>query len=96
MKRRCKKCRSELYQAEDLKSFCLLCLAKEIETRDQEDEVSGTWRVLGELGSRLVSCIPGRLRSAFHSVQSPVGMSDLVPAISVSINVRVRLISPST
>ena len=46
MKRRCKKCGSELYQAEDLKWFCLLCLAKEIEKRDQEDEGSGTWRGL--------------------------------------------------
>jgi len=46
MKRRCKKCGSELYQAGDLKWFCLLCLAKEIEERDREDEVSGTWRVL--------------------------------------------------
>ena len=46
MKRTCKKCGSELYQAEDLKWFCLLCLAKEIERRDQEDDVSGAWRVL--------------------------------------------------
>ncbi|MGH7770736.1 MAG: hypothetical protein ACREQA_00695 [Candidatus Binatia bacterium] len=46
MKRKCKKCGSELYQAEDLKWFCLLCLAKEIEERDQEDEVRGTWKVL--------------------------------------------------
>ncbi|TMA13413.1 MAG: hypothetical protein E6J89_01440 [Deltaproteobacteria bacterium] len=46
MKKKCKKCGSDLYQAEDLKRFCLLCLAKEIEERDQEDDVSGTWRVL--------------------------------------------------
>jgi len=46
MKKKCKKCDAELYQAEDVKSFCLLCLAKEIEERDQEDEVSGTWRIL--------------------------------------------------
>lgn len=46
MKRKCKKCGSELYQAEDLKWFCLLCLAKEIEERDQEDEIHGTWKVL--------------------------------------------------
>ncbi|MBI4607853.1 MAG: hypothetical protein HY726_02450 [Candidatus Rokubacteria bacterium] len=35
-----------LYQAEDLKWFCLLCLAREIEQRDQEDDVSGAWKVL--------------------------------------------------
>ncbi len=46
MKRKCKKCGSELYQAEDLKWFCLLCLAKEIEERDREDDVKGTWRIL--------------------------------------------------
>jgi len=46
MKRKCKKCGSELYQAEDLKWFCLLCLAKEIEERDREDEVGGTWKIL--------------------------------------------------
>lgn len=46
MKRKCKKCGSELYRAEDLKWFCLLCLAKEIEERDQEEEVQGTWRIL--------------------------------------------------
>ena len=46
MKRKCKKCGSELYRAEDLKWFCLLCLAKEMEDRDQEDDVKGTWRVL--------------------------------------------------
>jgi predicted DNA binding CopG/RHH family protein len=46
MKRKCKKCGSELYQAEDLKWFCLLCLAKEIEERDREDEVSGAWKIL--------------------------------------------------
>lgn len=46
MKRKCKKCGSELYQAEDLKWFCLLCLAKEIEERDQENAVKGTWRIL--------------------------------------------------
>jgi predicted DNA binding CopG/RHH family protein len=40
------KCGSELYQAEDLKWFCLLCLAKEIEDREQEGDVSGTRRVL--------------------------------------------------
>jgi len=47
MKRKCKKCGSELYQAEDLKWFCLLCLAKEIEGRDQENAVKGTWGILG-------------------------------------------------
>ena len=46
MKRKCKKCGSELYQAEDLKWFCLSCLAKEIEGRDQENAVKGTWRIL--------------------------------------------------
>lgn len=46
MTRKCKKCGSELYQAEDLKWFCLLCLAKEIEERDREDEVGGTWKIL--------------------------------------------------
>ena len=46
MKKRCKKCGSDLYQAEDLKWFCLLCLAKEIEERDEEDDVSGAWRAL--------------------------------------------------
>lgn len=46
MKRKCKRCGSELYQAEDLKWFCLLCLAKEIEAQDQEDDVGGTWKVL--------------------------------------------------
>ena len=46
MKRKCKKCGSELNQAEDLKWFCLLCLAKEIEGRDQENAVKGTWRIL--------------------------------------------------
>ena len=46
MKRKCKKCGSELYQAEDLKWFCLLCLAREGEERDQEEEATGTWRVL--------------------------------------------------
>ena len=46
MKRKCKKCGSELYQAEDVKWFCLLCLAKEVEERDQEDDVKGTWRIL--------------------------------------------------
>jgi len=46
MKRKCKRCGSELYQAEDLKWFCPLCLAKEIEERDREDAVSGTWRML--------------------------------------------------
>jgi len=46
MKRRCRKCGSVLYQAEDLKWFCLLCLAREIEQRDQEDDVSGAWKVL--------------------------------------------------
>lgn len=46
MKRKCKKCGSELYQAEELKWFCLLCLAKEIEGRDQENAVKGTWRIL--------------------------------------------------
>jgi predicted DNA binding CopG/RHH family protein len=46
LKKKCKKCDSELYQADDLKWFCLLCLAKEIEERDRENEVSGTWRIL--------------------------------------------------
>ena len=46
MRRNCRKCGSELYQAEDLKWFCLLCLAKEIEKRDQDDDVSGTWKIL--------------------------------------------------
>ena len=46
MKRKCKKCGSELYQAEGLEWFCLLCLAKEIEAHDKEDDVSGTWRTL--------------------------------------------------
>jgi len=46
MKRKCKKCGSELYQAVDLKWFCLLCLAKEIEGRDQENSVKGTWSIL--------------------------------------------------
>ena len=46
MKRKCKKCGAELYEAEDLKWFCLICLAKEIEEKDQEDEVGGTWKLL--------------------------------------------------
>jgi len=46
MKRNCKKCGTELYQAEDLKWFCLSCLAKEIERRDQKNAVKGTWRIL--------------------------------------------------
>jgi len=46
MKKKCKKCGSELYQAEDLKWFCLLCLAKEIEERDQEHTVKGTWGII--------------------------------------------------
>ncbi len=46
MKRKCKKCGAELYQAEDLQWFCLLCLAKEIEEQDQADDVSGTWKTL--------------------------------------------------
>ncbi len=46
MKRKCKKCGAELYQAEDLKWFCLLCLAKEIEGRDQENAVKGPWSIL--------------------------------------------------
>ena len=46
MRKRCKKCGSELYQAEDLRWFCLLCLAKEVEERDQENEVGGTWKLL--------------------------------------------------
>ena len=45
MKRKCKKCGSELYQAEDLKWFCLLCVANEIEGRDQENGVKGTWKI---------------------------------------------------
>ena len=45
MKEKCKKCGAKLYQAEDLKWFCLLCLAKEIEERDREDDVRGTWKV---------------------------------------------------
>jgi len=46
MKRNCKKCGSGLYQAEDLKWFCLLCLANEIEGRDQKNSVKGTWKIL--------------------------------------------------
>jgi len=46
MKRKCKKCCSQLYQAEDLKWFCLACLAKEIEERDQENSVKGKWSLL--------------------------------------------------
>lgn len=46
MKRKCKKCGSELYQAEGLEWFCPLCLAKEIEAHDKEDDVSGIWRTL--------------------------------------------------
>ncbi|MSP37877.1 MAG: hypothetical protein EXR70_05250 [Deltaproteobacteria bacterium] len=46
MKRKCKKCGSELYQAEDLKWFCLSCLAQEIEGRDRETAVRGIWSVL--------------------------------------------------
>ena len=46
MRKICKKCGSELYQAEDLRWFCLLCLAKEVEERDQENEVGGTWKLL--------------------------------------------------
>ena len=53
MKRKCKKCGSELYQAEDLNWFCLFCLAKEVEERDQEDEVGGMWKVMREALSRL-------------------------------------------
>jgi len=45
MKRKCKQCGSELCQAEDLKWFCLLCLAKEIEGRDHDTAVRGTWSV---------------------------------------------------
>ena len=46
MKRKCKKCGSELNQAEDLKWFYLLCLAKELEGHDKENAVKGTWRIL--------------------------------------------------
>lgn len=46
MRSKCKKCGLALYQAEDLKWFCLLCLAKEIEERDREDAVGGAWKVL--------------------------------------------------
>ena len=46
MKKKCQKCGSELYQAEELKWFCLLCLAKEVEGRDQENTVKGTWSIL--------------------------------------------------
>ena len=46
MKRKCKKCGVALYQAEDLKWFCLICLAKEIEERDREYDVGGTWRTV--------------------------------------------------
>ena len=46
MRGKCKRCGSELYQAKDLKWFCLLCLTKEIEERDREDEVGGTWKAL--------------------------------------------------
>jgi predicted DNA binding CopG/RHH family protein len=46
MKRKCPKCGSRLYQAEDLKWFCLLCLAEEIEGRDRENAVKGPWNIL--------------------------------------------------
>ncbi len=46
MKKKCKRCRSELYQAEDLKWFCLSCLAAEIEARDEKNSVKGNWSVL--------------------------------------------------
>lgn len=46
MKRRCRKCGTALYQAEDLKWFCLLCLAREMEERDREDDVSGPWQIV--------------------------------------------------
>jgi predicted DNA binding CopG/RHH family protein len=46
MKKKCKRCDSELYQAEDLKWFCLLCLAREIEQRDHRDDIKGSWRIL--------------------------------------------------
>ena len=46
MKKKCRNCGSELYQAEELKWFCLLCLAKEIEGRDQENTAKGTWSIL--------------------------------------------------
>ena len=46
MKKKCKKCGSGLYQAEDLKWFCLLCLANEIQGRDRENAVKGTWKIL--------------------------------------------------
>ena len=46
MKKKCRKCGAELYQAEDLKWFCLLCLAKEIEERDQTSDLKGSWRIL--------------------------------------------------
>jgi predicted DNA binding CopG/RHH family protein len=46
MRKACGKCGAELYQAKDLKWFCLLCLAKEIEERDRENEVGGPWKAL--------------------------------------------------
>ena len=46
MTRGCKKCGAALYQAEHLKRFSLLCLAKEIEARAREDDVSGAWGIL--------------------------------------------------
>ena len=70
MKRKCKKCGAALYQAEDLKWFCLLCLAREIEERDRENDVSGTWRTLDpkmalvEMGKhrRLIKRCSGKAR----------------------------------
>jgi predicted DNA binding CopG/RHH family protein len=46
MKRKWEKCGSELYQAEDLKLFSMSCLDREIEGRNQENAVKGTWRIL--------------------------------------------------
>lgn len=46
MRKRCRKCGAPLYQAEDLKWFCLECLAREIEEREQPDDTGGDWQVL--------------------------------------------------
>lgn len=46
MRNTCKRCGAPRYQAEDLKWFCLSCLAQEIEAKDKEDDLSGNWRVL--------------------------------------------------
>ncbi len=46
MKKQCKNCGAPLYQAEDLKWFCLSCLAADIEARDKSDRLDGSWKVL--------------------------------------------------